>query len=303
MSTMRTPWLALCLFACADLSPYQGDPPSESGNVLGEVISAGSDLTCALGRLSQLYCWGGSRFKLELETELEHIDVAPNDWIAGVRRDGQLLVIPTSGLNDPTARNVSFDLGLDPVAQVAATTDRYCGIRVGDGSVFCVTLDDVVQEVWTDAFSEIAGGSSHLCGIRASSGSVVCTGWGPTFNSHGQATPPTATLSGLSAGQRHTCGLTPQGVARCWGDDSQGQSTPPQEGPFKTIASGPLQSCGLSSDGQFIACWGQSPFDVEASPQFTALGAGRAHTCALHPGGEAVCWGDNSVGQLAVPGS
>jgi alpha-tubulin suppressor-like RCC1 family protein len=31
----------------------------------------------------------------------------------------------------------------------------------------------------------------------------------------------------VSAGEKHTCGITSDGTVECWGDDRKGQSTPP----------------------------------------------------------------------------
>ncbi|HEY0777252.1 MAG TPA: hypothetical protein VGD56_04720, partial [Gemmatirosa sp.] len=40
---------------------------------------------------------------------------------------------------------------------------------------------------------------------------------------------------------------------------------------------------------------------VSAPRQFTQVGAGFAHSCAVDPGGTVTCWGDNTYGQTTVP--
>ena len=38
--------------------------------------------------------------------------------------------------------------------------------------------------------------------------------------------PPGKVFVSISAGTRHTCGLQPDGLAVCWGDNGRGQSNP-----------------------------------------------------------------------------
>ena len=49
--------------------------------------------------------------------------------------------------------------------------------------------------------------------------------WGD--NEDGQATPPAGSLDAVSAGSLHTCGVGSDGSVACWGSDKYGEATPP----------------------------------------------------------------------------
>jgi alpha-tubulin suppressor-like RCC1 family protein len=140
-------------------------------------------------------------------------------------------------------------------------------------------------------------------------------------------------LSSLAVGDSVACGLDPQNRAFCWGDQSYGQvgngiskaGTPslpvPVRGPlgqaetFTKITAGHAHACGLNTAG-IAYCWGldsayqlggsdrivansSTPIPVHPSMAFTAIAAGRNHTCGVRSGdGAAVCWGNNLYGQL-----
>lgn len=96
---------------------------------------------------------------------------------------------------------------------------------------------------------------------------------------------PACVQSGIAAGGDHTCAFTgPDGTAMCWGDNSFGQN----------------------GNGTFAT---PTPVPTVVSPSFAPtsilpnqphqLIAGQRHTCAiLVPEPTAVCWGDDTSGQL-----
>ena len=67
----------------------------------------------------------------------------------------------------------------------------------------------------------------------------------------------------LSAGLFHTCGLRLDGSAECWGDNGDGQVSPPS-GSFESLSTGGYHTCGLRSDGS-AECWGDDD-DGQATP-------------------------------------
>ena len=78
----------------------------------------------------------------------------------------------------------------------------------------------------------------------------------------------------LTAGVRHTCGLSAAGAAFCWGDNTFGQL-----------------GDGTTTDRL-------TPTAVSGSLAFAYIKAGDLFTCGITSTGVAYCWGDNEYGQL-----
>ena len=144
------------------------------------------------------------------------------------------------------------------------------------------------------------------------------------------ATPPslaTATAAlvfrQISAGFNHSCGVTTDNRAYCWGSDSAGQLgdglTTDRGRPtlvagglrFLEVYAGYAHSCGITTTNRAY-CWGgnatgqlgdgttadrHQPVAV-ANGSFVQIRAGYRHTCAVNASNVAFCWGDNTWGQL-----
>jgi len=134
----------------------------------------------------------------------------------------------------------------------------------------------------------------------------------------GNGSPPVGTLPRtyalVSSGGYHTCGLTLDGVAYCWGDNTawqlgtggdkstRGTPTPVAGGlHFASLGAGGFQTCALTAAGAAY-CWGggrDSVPEVAGGLSFVLLAAGGTnHQCALTAGSAAYCWGGNHQGQL-----
>lgn len=92
-------------------------------------------------------------------------------------------------------------------------------------------------------------------------------------------------LSNLSAGTQHTCALASPGLGGkpfCWGENANGQS-------------------GLADPAPALV-----PHKVQGNPNVpeqgsgVAMAAGGLFSCGLASSGAALCWGDNSTGQLGT---
>lgn len=122
----------------------------------------------------------------------------------------------------------------------------------------------------------------------------------------------------MSAGDKHSCGLTADGTAWCWGANSHGQigdgTTTPRSDPtristsskFTTISAGYAHTCALTADGAAY-CWGWNdllqsgasvrgtnqltPIAVPGGLQFTSIAPTVNGTCATTAAGNVYCWG------------
>ena len=211
----------------------------------------------------------------------------------------------------------------DTFTTLAVGENHSCGLRA-DGTAVCWGNNDNGQATPPagETFVSITVGGSHSCGLRAD-GTAVC--WGS--NDRGQSTPPSAgstttslsadgsqplqtrslTFNSISAGDVHTCGVRPGGAAVCWGDTSDGRTTPPSGETLtsESLSAGGSHTCGLRDDGSAV-CWGSDANGQSTPPSsetLTALSAGGSHTCGLRSDGSVACWGSNARGQSTPPSS
>ena len=130
----------------------------------------------------------------------------------------------------------------------------------------------------------------------------------------------------VTAGIWHACGLTPEGLAYCWGWNRDGKVGPGPEGDvplpqlvspdlvFRQLTAGVYHTCGITRDGAAY-CWGtqwgpasaglpqpgptnHTPVRVAGAQDFVQIDAGYGHTCAITESGAAYCWGTNGDGRL-----
>ena len=167
-----------------------------------------------------------------------------------------------------------------------------CSTNFGGSDLHVSPITQALDEGFRGAgFAGVAVADYAACTLQLGAG--LDTGYPVCFGSAEHAlvdgdpaSAVTDVLDPLSlvAGERHACGLSPEGAPSCWGDDSVGQSSPP-EGPFLTLAAGSDHTCGLDPDG-LATCWGG---DLDAPPAYVIKGdpgtaevaAGHGITCTL----------------------
>lgn len=134
----------------------------------------------------------------------------------------------------------------------------------------------------------------------------------------------------ISTGYAHTCALTSDGTAYCWGRNLDGAlgTGSYSDSPAPARVAGELRfaqisvsgapsgstSCALTREGQAY-CWGKNnggkvgggaraaspvPTPIIGSHAFVQISTAPDHTCAVAASGEAYCWGENESGQLGT---
>ena len=223
-------------------------------------ITTGARHTCALDTTRKLWCWGSNRFG----QLIDHPDTL------------SFLPVPI----EPAREFREVDAGGLRTCAVETAGDAFCwgrGLPTG-----------LVQVPGAIEFASLSVGSDHACGLTVD-GQAFCFG----SNSEGQLGDGTRTstaiegppvpvdtelrFKAISAGEFHTCALTLDGEAWCWGRDSLGQLgdgdppggtdpprktsptrvTPPnaQFTEFITISAGLDASCAATVEGVGM-CWG-----------------------------------------------
>ncbi|HEX6371520.1 MAG TPA: hypothetical protein VF006_21555 [Longimicrobium sp.] len=189
-------------------------------------VSAGAAHTCAASVLERVYCWGDPRYGATADPAL----AAPHRVDAGVL----LAVVAAGGRHTCalTPGGAAYCWGADDRGQLGrAGADESCaGVRCSSRPVA------VGAGI---GFTVISSGAAHTCAV-ATNGRVYC--WGS--NEHGQLGAPTVADAGcdgvpcartpvpaatpilfrsVSAGAGHTCGISVDLRAYCWGRNAHGQ--------------------------------------------------------------------------------
>lgn len=192
-------------------------------------------------------------------------------------------------------------------------------------------------------FSSVVTGNIHTCALSLS-GIAYCwgnnftgrLGDGSTFSSNIPvlvANPEGGpeSYSSISASNGHTCTVSLNRNAYCWGDNGSGQLgnsgagpssnlpllvSNPSAGPetYISISAGYSHTCALSSSN-VAYCWGRNiegqlgntsntvssiPVLVTAAVgvTYTDISAGNDFSCGIQANGSAYCWGNNGNGNL-----
>lgn len=252
------------------------------------LIDAGGSHACGLTSGGAAYCWGS------------------NSW-------GQLGA-GSHGLSEfnpvPVVGGLSFStlsVGEEHTCGVAAGGESYCwgwGLtaQIGDGFDSIRVVPTAVAS--SETFESIsAGGDSdagHTCAITRGGLVTYCWGnnmWGQLGHEASTLTKctlglycrlvPTAVEGGpslkvVAAGWTHTCGLTNQGKAYCWGAYALGNGEPALPPGLPTVFAPPQPN----------------PMPVVGDHSFKSIAVGHDHTCAVALDGVAYCWGLNNFDVL-----
>ena len=181
-------------------------------------VSAGTSHTCGVTAAGAAYCWG---FNADGE-------------LGDGSGTGQLTPVPVAA--PPGVSFLAVSVGGNHTCGVTAAGAAYCwgsngAGELGDGTT--TSQLSPVQVAGSVSFATLTAGFFHTCGVTAA-GAAYC--WGA--NSSGRlgdgtttqrltpvlvAAPAGVSFAALSAGNSHSCGVTPAGAAYCWGDNFYGQ--------------------------------------------------------------------------------
>ena len=296
-------------------------PIDAPAGVTFTAVAAGNAHSCAIDADGSVWCWG-------IDGDGTH------DGENSEPHGPQRVDLPSG----------SRIISLDGYYHACATTsegDAWCWGRGEEGQLGDGAMSDSLAPVEVSVpeevrLTQIVTGAFHTCALDES-GATWC--WGQDL--HDQldgasasepglpariAMPDGLRFSAITAGFSHTCALTSEGAAWCWGEGTDGRlgdggtsdvSEPtavdmPDGVTFSAIDGGNAHTCAIASDGS-IWCWGLGvqggasaganapvPTAVAApnDSRALAISAGGFHTCALLDDGGVWCWGDDASGQL-----
>ena len=283
-------------------------------------LSTGDGQGCGVTTDSLGYCWGYNR------------DAELGD---GTTTSPRLAPVPVQG----GLHFRAVVAGPRHTCGVAGNGKAYCWGdnslgQLGDGSSTSPRVAPVAVQGGL-RFRNVSVGNFYTCGV-ATDNRAYC--WGA--NHYGQlgigtysdipTRVPTAVAGGfqfrsVSAGLRHTCGLTTTDRAACWGSNDFGQlgdssnvisrSAPVRVAGgrfYRYLDAGNHHTCAVTTDGRGF-CWGNGragqlgnghtylsfwPRRVGGGLLFRNITAGGVHSCGVATDGRPYCWGFNGYGQL-----
>ena len=253
-----------------------------------------------------------------------------------------------------------IDVGFSHTCGISTVDELFCWGTGNEGQLGNGTGGPLTQAVpllipppATKTWASVTTGGYHTCAL-VSTGEAYCWGvdqWGQLGNGPALADPvqpapsPVAapvgvTWAQLSAGARHTCGISTVGSAYCWGADDKGQlgngaTTGDQSSPTlvpapggaswsKIHAAGPdtnnfggQQTCAVTTAGAGF-CWGDdsegqlgngattgdqaspSPVSTPGGVIWSKITTGLKHTCGVSTTGAGYCWGAGQSVQLGI---
>ena len=273
-------------FACSQ-------PSAPAATISFASVSAGGSHTCGLSTEGRTYCWGSNTFA-QLgggpSTLLES-----HFYPAVVAGDVAFMAVSAGGLHTCAldASGTAYCWGANQYGQLGIGSDpapERCR------STPCASTATAVSGALQ--FRVITAGWGHTCALSRS-GDVYC--WGDNRQGElgndsiqlGTSTPTRVPRPGdadfvaLGAGQWHTCAVSADGRAYCWGQNNWGQVGPAAK-----------DTC-FAQDATKLPC-SRTPVLAAAGLALVTIGGGWGHTCALASDGATYCWGYDGSGQLGV---
>ena len=126
---------------------------------------------------------------------------------------------PTTGIQATTEETDPSDLDTSDTVEIVASDPT-------NGESWTAGVPDPPEGAASEPqFTAITAGHRYTCGLRTD-GTVDC--WSGHGSSGGTFVPfPGGTFTAITTGWQHSCGLRSDGTVDCWGDDSYGETDPP----------------------------------------------------------------------------
>jgi len=150
------------------------------------------------------------------------------------------------------------------------------------------------------SFTDIGTGDQHICGLL-DTGEVRCSVgvFVPRLNIPDDA----PLMSSITGGQRHSCGITLDGAAYCWGGETNDDGVivngnafgefdiPPIDAPLVNISAGNNHTCAVDTNNQ-ATCWGLNSNGQTEPPdlRFITVDGAENYSCGVGVDGAIVCW-------------
>lgn len=200
--------------------------------------------------------------------------------------------------------------------------------QLGDGTTLSknspVSVDDA------NNYNKVSVGANNSCGITAT-GLLKC--WGSNDNgrlgigvaSGGDSLVPVAvdaseTYSEILVGYSSSCGLTTQGILKCWGAKfaiygyNYSPTAVDSSVAYKSVSVGSSHICAITT-GNVLKCWGgnsngqvgdgttsssTAPKVIDSGTSYISIGARANKTCGVTAANKIRCWGQNLLFSLGV---
>jgi len=235
-------------------------------------VATGLAQTCGINGHGQAFCWGANG----------------SGELGNGGGSGSLVPVPVA----TELRFWTISGGAQSTCALAVDRRAYCWGQNTNGQIGDSTAANRVVPTAVKGglrFRTLSVGAFHACGI-ATTGDTWCWGDGRygrlgdgdtlSFVGSPKRVATTVAFDSVTAGGSHTCGLTADGTAWCWGYNVQGQ-----------VGNGTLANV-------------TTPVPVLGGLHFATLRAGLSLTCGTERGtGKGYCWGNDDWTALgsAVP--
>lgn len=306
-------------------------PVAVAGTLRFRQISASIGSTCGVTTDYRAYCWGDNpRGELGDGTTTRRLTPVP---VAGGRQFRHVVTSFEHACGVSYPDNRAYCWGWNADGQLGIGTNT--GPETGHFGPYSATP---VAVVGTLSFRQVSAGYYHTCGVTTGD-RAFC--WGRNregqigdSSTAGRRLKPVRVAGArqfrqVDAGADHTCAVTTNDRAFCWGNGRQGQigngkaylSFWPRAVAgglgFTRVSAGLYHTCGETTLNR-VYCWGANgngmlgdgtnvdrltPVAVAGGLNFNQVSAGGFHTCGRTPGAVAYCWGRGFSGQLGNGGA